>query len=217
MLVQCGRVNMRFACFIILLLCPFVASAQSSRSPQPENGYEKFLGLQANFLGIGLNFPGIEAGITFDSQLALISYFELNTLKPFAEPLEDSKGEFEPRYAQVGFGARFSPWAGSFFADVLLGYRRQQYFETTITAGRNLTSEAIRLDTSIGNKWNVDHFSLGVKWLTLGLSLKDQVRVWYVNGFKSGNEDKESAREIANSRLHVFEPSILDLFVEYRF
>jgi hypothetical protein len=207
----------KFVALSVVCLLPCAVLAYADASTQPETRGESFVGLETGLLGIGLNPPRFLAGTSLSSQLSIFGYVEANTLAPFADPVEKANGEFEKQYGELGAGVRFFPWAGSFFAESILSYGTEKYYETLSTAGRNYASDYLRVQGGIGNKWNIYDFSVGVKWLTLGSPIWEDIRVWRISDYKSNKIDEESVSDLESSGVHRLQPSMFDVFVEYRF
>ncbi len=196
---------------------PCAPLAYADTPTQPETRGESFVGLETGLFGIGLNAPQFLAGTSLSSQLSIFGYVEANTLTPFAEPVEKANGEFEKHYGELGSGVRLFPWEGSFFAEGILSYGSEKYFENLSTAGRNYASDYLRMQGGIGNKWNIYDFSLGVKWLTLGHPIWEDIRAWRISDYMSNRIDEESVSDLESSGVHRLKPSMFDVFVEYRF
>jgi hypothetical protein len=207
--------KMKLSMIFAPLLIPALALAQSDDAVQKETNQEIFVGLQAMLLGIGLNTPGVEMGVALGNHVSLIGYAEANTLNLFSEPIEKSNGKFVTRYGTLGAGARYSPWAGSFFTEALLAVGVKQYYETLHTPGRNFASDFIRVQGNIGNKWNIYDFTLGMKWITIGYPIWEDIRVWRLSDYKANIFDAEAVRDMESQTLQLV--SMFDVFVEYRF
>jgi hypothetical protein len=207
--------TVRFLIIFALFVLPSLALAQNDDAIQQDTSREMFVGLQTMLLGIGLNPPSVEVGVALGNHVSIIGYMEANTLNLFSEPVEKSNGEFETRYGSLGLGARYSPWAGSFFTETLLSVGVKQYYETLYTAGRNYASDYIRVQGNIGNKWNIYNFSLGMKWLSLGYPLWEDVRVWRISDYKPNVFDAQGVSDMEAHTVQLV--SMFDVFFEYRF